>query len=196
MTDDVTQEACRFPDIHSLWSGAADQYRWLRLGGGWDSRLKGRSGWPESGHLGERRARVGPHQMEAARDNSQGDALGARLCIHVALVVVSHAVRGAGKMWLLLTAVPAFAHRLTVPDVALRALLGAHKTGAGCFLWHSHGALLSIHITGCHTASIPTHILTTLLIGLALLQEEKGEKKSALNPRWNKTKLSMWDINS
>lgn len=117
--------------------------------------------------------------MEAAGDNRQGGALGARLRIHVALVVVGHAIRGAGEVRLPLAAVAALTHWLPVPDVTLRPLLGAHETGTGGFLGHPHGAFLPVHVTGRHATSVPTHILATLLEGLALLQEEGGESQDA-----------------
>lgn len=107
--------------------------------------------------------------MEAAGDDGEGDAFGARFGIHVTLVVVGHAIRGAGEVGLPLTAVSAFTHWLPVPDVTLRPLLGTHKTGAGGFFGHPYGAFLPIHITGCHTTSVPTHILATFFKGLTLL---------------------------
>lgn len=165
----ITQEAGCVTHIYSLVSGAADHDRWLRLGGRWDSCLKRSSGRTKSGRLGQRGAGVGPGEVETAGDNRQGDALRARLCVHVALVVVSHAVRGAGEVRLPLAAVSALTHGLAVPDVTLRALLDAHKAGAGGFLGHSHGAFLIIHVTGCHTTPIATNILATLLKGLTLL---------------------------
>lgn len=157
-TRHITQEAGCVADIYQVVGGAADHDRWLRLRRRWDGGLKGSSGGSKSGHLGQRGAGVRPGQMVAAGDHSEGDALGARLCIHVALVVVGHAIGGTGEMGLPLTAVPAFTHRLTVPDVTFRSLLGAHEAGAGGLLGHSHRAFFPIHISGCHTAPVPTHI--------------------------------------
>jgi len=82
-------------------------------------------------------------------------------------------------VWLSLTAVPTFTHRLAIPDLTFGTLLDAHKTGTGCSLGHSHRALVSIYVTGSHTTAIPTYILTTLLKGLTLLQEVKREISEA-----------------
>ena len=165
-THHVTQETGRVAHIYDLVSGAADQARRLRR---WNGRLKRRGGWTGGGRLGQRGAGVGPGEVEAAGDHRQGGAFGARLRVHVALVVVGHSIGGAGEVRLPLAAVPALTHRLSVPDVALGALLVAHKTGTGGLLGHSHGAFLPVHVTSCHTTPIPTHILATLLEGLTLL---------------------------
>lgn len=168
----ITQETGCVTHIYSLVSGTADHDRWLRLSRRWDGRLKGSGGRAKSSRLGQRRAGVGPDEVEAAGDNREDDAFGARFCIHVTLVVVGHAIGGTREVGLPLAAVPAFTHRLPVPDVTLGPLLGAHKTGTGGFFRHSHGAFLPIHIACCHTTPTTTHILAALLKGLTLLQEE------------------------
>lgn len=109
--------------------------------------------------------------MEATGDHREGDALGAGLSIHVALVVVGHAVGGAGEVRFSLTAVPALTHRLAFPDVTLRALLGAHEAGTGSFFGHAHWTLfpINVHVACRHAALVPTYVGTTLLKLLTLL---------------------------
>lgn len=130
--------------------------------------------------------------MIAAGDDSQRDALGAGLSVHVAAVIVGEAIGGAGETGLLLTAISAFAHWLAVPDVTLRALLQTHEMFACGLLGHAHGALLPlhIHVAGRHTALGPTHVGAALLIGLTLLgrarwrglnEEEKEESTVSPN---------------
>ncbi len=104
--------------------------------------------------------------MLPAGDLRDRDTLGTGLCIHVALVIIGHAVRRAREVGFSLTAVPALTNRLAVPDVALGPLLRAHELVAGGALWHSDGALvaLDVYVTCSHTA------LVTADIGAALLK--------------------------
>lgn len=113
--------------------------------------------------------------MLPAGDLRDRDTLGTRLCIHVALVVVGHAVGRAGEVGFSLAAVPALTHRLAVPDVALGALLRAHKLVAGGALWHSNGALvaLDVDVARCHAALVAADIGTALLERLAVLEVEE-----------------------
>ena len=85
--------------------------------------------------------------MLPAGDLRDRDTLGTGLCIHVALVIVRHAVRGACEVGFSLTAVPALTHRLAIPDVALGPLLRAHELVAGGALWHSYGALVPLDVS-------------------------------------------------
>lgn len=84
--------------------------------------------------------------MLPAGDLRDRDTLGTGLCIHVALVIVRHAVRRACEVGLSLTAVPALTHRLAIPDVTLGALLRAHELVTGGALWHSYGALVAFDV--------------------------------------------------
>lgn len=172
-TRHLTQEAGRVPHCYDLVDWAADQGGRHRFGGKWHGCLKRSSGRAESGYLG--RAGVGPGEVKAAGDDGQDNALGARLCVHIALVVVGHAVGRAGEVRLPLAAVPALTHRLPVPDVTLGSLLGARETCTRGFLGYSHGGFIPVQETGSHAAPIPTHVLATLLKGLTLLGDEKKE---------------------
>lgn len=71
-----------------------------------------------------------------------------------------------------LTAVAALTDGLTVPDVALGALLRAHELVAGGSLWHSNGTLvaLDVYVTRRHTALVTADIRAALLKGLTVLQ--------------------------
>lgn len=113
--------------------------------------------------------------MLPAGDLRDRDTLGARLRVHVAFVIIGHAVGRACEVGLSLAAVPALAHGLSVPDVALGPLLGAHELVAGGALWHSDGALvaLDVYIARCHAALVPADVGTALFKGLAFLKMEK-----------------------
>lgn len=116
--------------------------------------------------------------MLPAGDLRDRDTLGTRLRVHVAFVIIGHAVGRAREVGLSLAAVPALAHGLSVPDVALRPLLGAHELVAGGALWHSDGALvaLDVYIARCHAALVTADVGTTLFKGLAFLKiEKKGD---------------------
>lgn len=115
--------------------------------------------------------------MLPAGDLRDRDTLGTGLGIHVALVIIGHAVRRTGEVGFSLTAVPALTNRLAVPDVALRPLLGAHELVAGGALWHSNGALaaLDVYVACCHTALVTADIRAALLEGLAVLKLEKRQ---------------------
>lgn len=169
LTHHITKEAGCVAHIYNLVRGAIDHDRGLRLR--WDGELKERCGWVQGGWLWEGGACVRPGEVEATDHNRECDALRACLCIHVALVVVSHAIGGAGELRLPLTTVLTFTHWMTVPDDTLRPLLGAQKIGTGCFLGHSHGALLLVYITGGNTTAVPTDILAALFKGFTLLEE-------------------------
>lgn len=125
------------------------------------------------------RAGVGPGEVIAAGDHGQCDALGAGLSVHVAAVVVGKTIRGTGEAGLLLTAIFALAHGLSIPDVALGALLQTHEVVTRGLLGHAHRAFLPfhVHVAGCHTALGPTHIGTALLIGLTFLKEPEEERE-------------------
>lgn len=112
--------------------------------------------------------------MLPAGDLRDRDTLGARLRVHVAFVIIGHAVRRAREVRLSLAAVPALAHGLAVPDVALGALLGAHELVAGGALRHSDGALvaLDVYIARGHAALVSTDVGATLFKGLAFLKVE------------------------
>ena len=84
--------------------------------------------------------------MLPAGDLRDRDTLGTGLCIHVALVIVRHAVGRACEVGLSLTAVPALTNRLSIPDVTLGPLLRAHELVAGGALWHSDGALVALDV--------------------------------------------------
>lgn len=128
-----------------------------------------------------RAANVSPNQsnwktlkilnMLPAGDLRDRDTLGARLCVHVTLVIVSHAVRRAREVGLSLAAVPALTHRLPVPDVTLGTLLGAHELVTGGSLGHSNGALvaLDVNVACRHATLVPTYVETALLKCLAVL---------------------------
>lgn len=75
-------------------------------------------------------------------------------------------------MGLPLTAVSALTNRLAVPDVALGALLGAHKLVAGGALWHANGALvaLNVYIACRHTALVSANVRAALLEWLTVLK--------------------------
>lgn len=113
--------------------------------------------------------------MLPAGDLRDRDTLGARLRVHVTFVVISHAVGRACEVGLSLAAVPALAHGLSVPDVALGPLLAAHELVAGGALRHSDGALvaLDVYIARCHAALVPADVGTALFKGLAFLKMEK-----------------------
>lgn len=116
--------------------------------------------------------------MLPAGDLRDRDTLGTGLRIHVALVIVSHAVRCTCEVGFSLTAVPALTNRLAIPDVTLGALLRAHELVAGCALWHSNGALvaLDVYIACCHTALVAAHIRTAFLKGLTVLKLDKKQR--------------------
>lgn len=137
--------------------------------------MKG-SGGVEGSGLRQRGASVGPGEVEAAHDDREGDAFRACLSIHVALVVVGHAIGGAGEVWFSLTAVSTLTHRLAVPDITLGPLLGAHETRTGGFFGHPNRAFLPIHITGSHTTSSVAYILATFLKGLTHLQDKETKR--------------------
>lgn len=115
--------------------------------------------------------------MLPAGDLRDRDTLGTGLCIHVALVIIGHAVRCTREVGFSLTAVPALTNRLAIPDVALGPLLRAHELVAGGALWHSYGALvaLDVYIACCHTALVTTDIRAALLKRLAVLKLEKKQ---------------------
>lgn len=110
--------------------------------------------------------------MLPAGDLRDRDTLGAGLCIHVALVIICHSIRGACEVGFPLTAVSALTDRLTIPDVTLGPLLGAHELVAGGALRHSNGPLaaLDVYIARCHTALVTAHIRAALLKRLAVLK--------------------------
>lgn len=114
--------------------------------------------------------------MLPAGDLRDRDTLGTGLCIHVALVIISHAIRCTCEVGFPLTAVPALTNRLAVPDVTLGPLLRAHELVAGGALWHSNGALVSldVYVARCHTALVTTYIRTALLKRLAVLKLENS----------------------
>lgn len=116
--------------------------------------------------------------MLPAGDLRDRDTLGAGLSIHVALVIIRHAVGRTREVRLPLTAIPALTDRLAVPDVTLGALLGAHELVAGGTLWHSNWApvALDINVAGSHAALIATHVRAALLKRLTVL--EGGEDTS------------------
>lgn len=115
--------------------------------------------------------------MLPAGDLRDRDTLGTGLCIHVALVIICHAVRSTREVGFPLTAVPALTNRLAIPDVTLRPLLRAHELVAGGALWHSNGALvaLDVYIACCHTALVATYIRAALLKRLTVLKMEKTQ---------------------
>ncbi len=102
--------------------------------------------------------------MLPAGDLRDRDTLRTGLCVHVALVIVSHAVRCACKVGLSLTAVPALTNRLAIPDVTLGPLLRTHELVAGGALWHSNGALVpfDVNVACCHTALVTADIRAAL----------------------------------
>lgn len=102
--------------------------------------------------------------MLPAGDLRDRDTLGTGFCIHVALVIIGHAVRCTSEVGFSLTAVPALTHRLTIPDVTLGPLLRAHELVAGGALWHSYGALvaLDVYVASCHTALVTADIRAAL----------------------------------
>lgn len=116
--------------------------------------------------------------MLPAGDLRDRDTLGTGLCIHVALVIIGHAVRCTCEVGFSLTAVPALTNRLAIPDVTLRALLRAHELVAGCTLWHSNGALvaLDVYIACCHTALVAADIRTAFLKGLTVLKLDNKQR--------------------
>lgn len=116
--------------------------------------------------------------MLPAGDLRDRDTLGTGLCIHVALVIIGHAVRCTREVGFSLTAVPALTNRLAIPDVTLGPLLRAHELVAGGALRHSNGALvaLDVYIACCHTALVTADIKTALLKGLAVLKVGKEAK--------------------
>lgn len=115
--------------------------------------------------------------MLPAGDLRDRDTLGTGLCIHVALVIICHAVRCAREVGFPLTAVPALTNRLAVPDVTFGPLLRAHELVAGGTLRHSNGALvaLDVYIASCHTALVATHVRAALLKSLTVLKSEKRQ---------------------
>lgn len=116
--------------------------------------------------------------MLPAGDLRDRDTLGTGLCIHVALVIICHAVRSTREVGFSLTTVPALTNRLAIPDVTLRPLLRAHELVAGGSLWHSNGALvaLDVYIPCCYTALVTTYIKAALLKCLAVLKVGKETK--------------------
>jgi len=110
--------------------------------------------------------------MLPAGDLRDRDTLGTGLCIHVALVIVRHAVGRTREVGFSLTAVPTLTNRLAVPDVTLGPLLSAHELVTGGALWHSYGApvALDVYIAGCHTALVTTYIRAALLKCLTVLK--------------------------
>lgn len=115
--------------------------------------------------------------MLPAGDLRDRDALGTGLCIHVALVIIGHAVGRTCEVGFSLTAVPALTNRLAIPDVTLGPLLRAHELVAGGALWHSNGApvALDVYVACCHAALVTADVGTALLKGLAVLQLEKEQ---------------------
>lgn len=113
--------------------------------------------------------------MLPAGDLRDRDTLGTGLCIHVAFVIIGHAVRCTCEVGFSLTAVPALTNRLAIPDVTLGPLLRAHELVTGGALWHSNGALvaLDVYITCCHAALVTADIKTALLKGLTVLKVGK-----------------------
>lgn len=113
--------------------------------------------------------------MLPAGDLRDCDTLGTGLCVHVAFVIISHAIRGTGEVGFPLAAVSALTNGLPIPDVTLRALLAAHELVAGGAHWHSNGALvaLDVYVASSHTAFVTTHISAALLERLAVLKLEK-----------------------
>ena len=116
--------------------------------------------------------------MLPAGDLRDRDTLGTGLGIHVALVIICHAVRCTREVGFSLATVPALTNRLAVPDVAFRPLLRAHELVAGGALWHSNGALvaLDVYIPCCHTALVTAYIKAALLKCLAVLKVGKETK--------------------
>lgn len=113
--------------------------------------------------------------MLPAGDLRDRDTLGAGLGVHVALVVVRHAVGRAREVGLPLAPVPALADGLAVPDVALGALLRAHELVAGGPLRHADGALvaLDVDVARRHAALVAAHVGAALLERLAVLGGKK-----------------------
>lgn len=113
--------------------------------------------------------------MLPAGDLRDRDTLGTGLSIHVALVIICHAIRCTCEVGFSLTTVPALTNRLAIPDVAFRSLLGAHELVAGGALWHSNGApvALDVYIPCCHTALVATYIKATLLKCFTVLKVKK-----------------------
>ena len=109
--------------------------------------------------------------MLPAGDLRDRDTLGTGLCIHVALVIICHAVRRTGEVGLPLAAVAALTNRLAVPDVALGPLLRAHELVAGGTLRHSNGALVApdVYVARGHAALVSTHIRAALFKRLTVL---------------------------
>lgn len=102
--------------------------------------------------------------MLPAGDLRDRDTLGTGLCIHVALVIIGHAIRCTREVGFSFTAVPALTNRLAIPDVALGPLLRAHELVAGGTLWHSNRAFvaLDVYIARCHAALVTTNIRAAL----------------------------------
>lgn len=117
--------------------------------------------------------------MLPAGDLRDRDTLGTSLCIHVAFIIIGHAIRCTREVGFSLTAVPALTNRLSIPDVTLRPLLSAHELVAGGALWHSNGALvaLDVYIACCHTALVTTDISTALFKGFTFLKMKKETNK-------------------
>lgn len=113
--------------------------------------------------------------MLPAGDLRDRDTLGTGLCIHVALVIIGHAIGCACEVGFSLTAVTALTNRLAIPDVALGALLRAHELVAGGALWHSNRTLaaLDVYVACCHTALVATDIGAALLKRFTFLEAEK-----------------------
>lgn len=117
--------------------------------------------------------------MLPAGDLRDRDTLGTGLCIHVALVIVRHAVRRTREVGFSLTAVPALTNGLAVPDVTLGPLLRAHELVAGGALRHSYRALvaLDVYVARRHAALVATHIAAALLKCLTVLEGKKRQIK-------------------
>lgn len=113
--------------------------------------------------------------MLPAGDLRDRDTLGTGLSVHVALVIIRHAIRCTREVGFPLTAVSALTNWLAVPDVTLGPLLRAHELVAGGTLWHSNGALVpfDVYIACCHTALVTAYIRAALLKSLTVLKFEE-----------------------
>lgn len=129
--------------------------------------------------------------MLPAGDLRDWDTLGTGFCIHVALVIISHAIRCAREVGLPLAAVSALTNRLAIPDVTLGALLSAHELVTGCTPRHSNGTLaaLYVNIASRHTALVTTDVGAAFLKSLAVLKFRKEQAQNIVfNLKLNKTR--------
>lgn len=117
--------------------------------------------------------------MLPAGDLRDWDTLGTGLRVHVALVIISHAVRCAREVGLSLTAVSALTNRLAIPDVALGALLSAHELVTGGAPWHTNRTLVALDVNvACRNAAlVAANVGAALLKSLTVLKFRKEQAK-------------------